>query len=93
MELKFAWIALVAGLLVGCSSQSASRVDRNWGSAQRDNTEAMIANPSGSEPGHDPGDPMEGITVEFSVEGHRMRQKRSVSGPPPSIINIGTVGR
>ncbi len=92
MELRFAWIALVAGLLVGCSSQTASRVEQNWGSAQRDNTEAMIVNPSGSEPGHDPGDPMQGITVEFSVGAHRARQKRSVS-QPTSIINIGTVGR
>ena len=53
----------------------------------------MIVNPAGSELGHDPGNPLDGITVEYAIGAHRTREKQSVAGPPPSIINIGTVGR
>ena len=90
---KFAWLVLMAVLAAGCSPEIASRVDRNWGSAQRDNTEAMIADPLGSEPGHDPANPMDGKTVESAVRTHRAKQRGAASGPPTSIINIGTVGR
>ena len=93
----FRWIwfpGLAACMTLGCVSSYASRVERNWGSAVLDNAEAMVANREGAGAEHDPGDPMEGLTVEYAIRSHRTTQAQGAAGAPqPSVINIGTVGR
>lgn len=87
-------ISLTAVLLAGCALGLPSRVDRNWGSAQRDNTMAMIVNPQGSPLDHDPGAKQDGATVDDAIGAYRKEQKqRKQPAATPSVINIGTVGR
>ncbi len=93
----FRWIwfpGLAACITLGCASSFPSRVERNWGSAVLDNAEAMIANREGAGAEHDPGDPMDGLTVEYAIRSFRTTQAQSAkSGVQTSVINIGTVGR
>ncbi len=93
----FRWIwfpGLVACMTLGCMSSLPSRVERNWGSAVRDNADAMIANPEGAGAEHDPGDPVDGLTVEYAIRSFRTAQAQgATSAAAPSVINIGTVSR
>jgi hypothetical protein len=93
MHLKFTCsLALAATLGTGCLTEFASRVNRNWGSAQRDVTASMVINPAGSEVGHDPSAKVDGVTVEHSLDRHRQKEMRQAHpAAPPSVINIGTV--
>jgi hypothetical protein len=54
----------------------------------------MIADPLGTDPEHDPGAVSDGETIEDVVGGFRADQRgRGAPARPPSVINIGTVGR
>jgi hypothetical protein len=77
--------------LAACYAPRSSRVDANWGSAQRDNSRAMIANPSGVAAIAVPDDPTDGLSAQ-----NAMRKHRTVEARPPrqreqgrTIINIG----
>jgi hypothetical protein len=87
-------LGLVVSVLVACSTTAPSRLNRDWGSAQRDNMATMIVNPAGSEPGHDPGAETDGVTAEHVIKALRAEQaSRGARPSAPPVINIGTVGR
>ena len=87
------WIVgCIAVVLVGCAANLPSRVDRNWGSAQLDNTAAMIVNPVGTRGDQDPTAEMDGFTVQDAVGAFRATQKQRQS-EPSSVINIGSIDR
>jgi hypothetical protein len=94
MRLRTAWTLALGAVLVACAAGLPSRVDRNWGSAQHDNTAAMIVSPLGTDPEHDPGAVSDGETIEDVLGGFRAEQRRGgAPSRPPSVINIGTVSR
>jgi type IV pilus biogenesis protein CpaD/CtpE len=81
---------LIALLGAGCYWSRDSRVDANWGSAQRANVRAMIVDPAGMPVGARPDDPTDGRTAQTAVEKYRAEEAR----PPreaegTTIVNIG----
>ena len=84
-------LAALAALTSGCLAPSVSRVDRNWGSAVRDNFDAMVAAPEGSPGGHDPGAISDGDTTELTLARLRASQAPTLAGTGPTF-NIGMIG-
>ena len=84
-------LAALAALTSGCLAPSVSRVDRNWGSAVRDNFDAMVAAPEGSPGGHDPGAVSDGKTSDLMLTRLRARQAPSPAGSGPTF-NIDMIG-
>ncbi len=84
-------LAALAALTSGCLGPSVSRVDRHWGSAVRDNVDAMVAFPEASFAGHDPGAISDGKTTELTLARLRKSQAPSAAGSAP-VFNIGMIG-
>ncbi len=86
-------LVLVGALIAaGCSGRSVSRVDRNWGSAVRDNAEAMIANPDGSPADHDPGSGITGPSEQIAMKKLRQAQAGAKDAAVAPTINMVTLG-
>ncbi len=94
MRMRSWMTLLLAGALIaaGCASGSVSRVDRNWGSAVRDNAEAMIANPDGSPPDHDPGSGITGPSEQVAMQKFRQDQHGAKDAAVAPTINMVTLG-
>ena len=84
-------LATLAALTSGCLGPSVSRVDRHWGSALRDNVDAMVAAPEASLAGHDPGAISDGKSTELALARLRASQAPSAAGSAPTF-NIGMIG-
>ena len=84
-------LATLAALTSGCLGPSVSRVDRHWGSAVRDNVDAMVAAPEASSAGHDPGAISDGETTELTLARLRASQAPTLAGTGPTF-NIGMIG-
>ncbi len=94
MKLASAIVALIAAgtLVSACSTDWGSRVDRNWGSAVHDNTEAMIANPEGSPAEHDPGRDTDGVSEELAARKLRESSAGKKGGGAPAINLVIPIG-
>ncbi len=90
---RVAVVLLTSSALVGCVSYSItaepSRVEANFGLAQRENTARMVANPRAEATvkdvtGLDP------VTAQQVLTKYRNAQSAVAQPTGPSIINIGT---
>ena len=86
-------LSLVGLSLGGCYASRASRIEANWGSAQRENTRSMLVNPGGTSTRVTPDDPTDGKSAQAAMEKHRAAEtEQAPSAPPVSIINFGGSG-
>jgi type IV pilus biogenesis protein CpaD/CtpE len=78
-------LALSALSSAGCfGAYRASRLDANWGSAQRANLRAMIADPIGTPFRARPDEPADGASAQAAVRKYRIVEAR-----PPRVARQG----
>lgn len=90
MASKCALLVFVAAIATGCAGYS--RLDANWGTTQPDLVRSQIKNPEGVGPEVDPGENLDGQTVQTAVDKFRHGQNGR-RAQPSSVINIGAVGK